>query len=261
MKTRELGRPPVARTLVGVSLGVEDLGQALSAYRTVLNAAVLDDAQECRQAVRVGSVDIELDESTPAGWGTVNVEAPSQHIAGASDDCTAGAARQTDEPTRGAVAALSGLPITVRSDGHAGWFSESDGRAADRAHPLFPDGPVRIKVATPEPEHAGAALAAAVGKKSYSEESLPLNAVTHGVEFEDFVIDFVASRTAALGDLIGRHLREAGVSVFCLSIPVSSFDGARKYLVENNTPFTQWGKSTILLELGLGRLSLIELTG
>lgn len=255
----------MARKLAGVSLRVEDLDQAVRAYRSVLNVALLDGidgVQQCRQVLRVGSVQVKLEESKPPGWGALSVEAPPRHIAGATEDGrVVGAAGHLDEPTTGAVVALSGLPITVRSHRCAEWFSESDGRAADRAHPLFPDGPVRIKVATPEPERAAAALAAAVGKKSYSEESLPLNAVTYGVEFEDFFIDFVASRTAAVGDLIGRHLRDAGVSVFCLSIPVSSFDGARKYLVENNTTFTQWGKSTILLELGLGRFSLIELTG
>jgi hypothetical protein len=118
-----------------------------------------------------------------------------------------------------------------------------------------------IKVASPEPGRAASEVARLVGRPAYAAEQPHLNAVGHGVRFDDHAVEFVGSASGADHDLIGGFLGEHGQRIFAVTYLVRSLSAARAALAGADVPFTQWGRRSLLLGPGYTHGARIELTG
>lgn len=223
------------RGLVVLPLYVADTARAMEAFERVLGTSSVagDGPLDRGSLIRIGSCLVEVLESTSArGWGRPSLFA---------------------EAVDGQAGELVGLDLGTSTapspagPGHAG------------EHRLAPSGPVRVRIATERADAAADALASLTGRHATHADEMHLNAAVSSVEFGDLVIQYVSSRTDVPTDLIGQHVQAMGESVHCLSIPVGDLTAARAYLVADAEPFTQWGAWSLLLDLGLGRGSLVEL--
>jgi hypothetical protein len=127
-------------------------------------------------------------------------------------------------------------------------------------HPLGITGPATVKVASPQPEKAAAAMAALTGREVYTVERTHLNTISHGVTFADHAVEFTGSATGSAGDLLGTFLAQRGPRIFGTAFRIKDFDQARAHLVAENVKFTQWGRHSLLLGPELTNGPLIELT-
>ncbi|MEV8546509.1 hypothetical protein [Streptomyces sp. NPDC051572] len=121
-------------------------------------------------------------------------------------------------------------------------------------------GGLTVKVASQQPAAAAGRLAEFLGGAPYTHEHPHLNSTGHGLSFGDHNLEFVGSLTDSTEDLVGRFLTSHGESIFCLTITVDSMDRARKDLVHRGVPFSQWGRSSLLLGPEFTRGTLIEIT-
>ncbi|MGX7677470.1 VOC family protein [Jatrophihabitans sp. DSM 45814] len=126
-------------------------------------------------------------------------------------------------------------------------------------HPLGITGPATIKIASKQPAVAAADVAALVGRETYTRESPQLNAMGHGIAFADHALEFVGSRTNSTTDLIGGFIERHGARMFCTTFTVADFDKARRYLVESDIRFTQFGRLSLLIDPDVTHGALIEL--
>lgn len=150
---------------------------------------------------------------------------------------------------------VSADPAATATDGGAG---------PDSGGPEDPDlgapGRATVKVASRQPAAAAGRVAKLLGGTPYTRDRPQLNSMGHGIAFDDHNLEFVGSLTDSTQDLVGRFLAARGEGICCLTLAVGSLDRTREDLVGRGIPFSQWGRSSLLLGPELTHGALVELT-
>ena len=127
-------------------------------------------------------------------------------------------------------------------------------------HPLGLTGPVKVRVASRDPERSAADVAALVGRDTYRIEYAAASIIGHGIEFADHSVEFVGSRTSSADDQVGLFLAARGERIFHVELGVRSLEQARAHLSALGVPFTHWGAQSLVVRAGASQGAPIVLT-